>query len=101
MALGKWESAIRLTPERAVLHELQAQVHLEMGATWQSLRAATRKQSSDPYSTMIQALPDDKATPLLSYFRWGRGSLSSEILNLIRPISGVFESPSRNHNNTT
>ncbi|CAI9115542.1 OLC1v1016466C2 [Oldenlandia corymbosa var. corymbosa] len=41
-ALGKWESAITLTPERAVLHEQKAQVLLELGETWSSVKAATR-----------------------------------------------------------
>eukprot|EP00850_Spirogloea_muscicola_P009355 SM000052S17747 [mRNA] locus=s52:433200:433820:- [translate_table: standard] len=30
-ALGKWEAAIRLTPEQPVLHEEKAQLLLEMG----------------------------------------------------------------------
>ncbi|EPS63841.1 hypothetical protein M569_10942 [Genlisea aurea] len=41
-ALGKWETAISLTPERAVLHEQKAQVLLELGETWNALKAATR-----------------------------------------------------------
>ncbi|KAK6114939.1 hypothetical protein DH2020_007208 [Rehmannia glutinosa] len=41
-ALGKWETAITLMPERAVLHEQKAQVLLELGDAWNALRAATR-----------------------------------------------------------
>ncbi|KAJ0786251.1 putative tetratricopeptide-like helical domain superfamily [Helianthus annuus] len=41
-ALGKWEAAITLMPERATLHEQKAQVLLEIGETWKSLTAATR-----------------------------------------------------------
>ncbi|KAL8225626.1 hypothetical protein R6Q57_018183 [Mikania cordata] len=40
-ALGKWEVAITLKPERATLHEQKAQVLLEIGETWKSLKAAT------------------------------------------------------------
>lgn len=42
-ALGKWESAITLMPEKATLHEQKAQVLLEIGETWKSLMAATRE----------------------------------------------------------
>ncbi|CAI0393318.1 unnamed protein product [Linum tenue] len=41
-ALGKWEAAINLMPENAVLHEQKAQVLLEVGDAWSSLKAATR-----------------------------------------------------------
>ncbi|CAN1801619.1 Tetratricopeptide repeat protein 33 [Linum perenne] len=41
-ALGKWEAAINLTPENAVLHEQKAQVLLEVGDAWSALKAATR-----------------------------------------------------------
>ena len=40
-ALGKWETAITLTPEVAVLHEQKAQVLLEIGDAWNALKAAT------------------------------------------------------------
>ncbi|GER49143.1 tetratricopeptide repeat protein, partial [Striga asiatica] len=40
-ALGKWETAITLMPERAVLHEQKAQVLLELGDAWSALKAAT------------------------------------------------------------
>ena len=40
-ALGKWEAALVLTPEKAVLHEQKAQVLLEIGETWKALQAAT------------------------------------------------------------
>lgn len=42
-ALGKWEAAITLLPERATLYEQKAQVLLEIGETWKSLTAATRE----------------------------------------------------------
>lgn len=40
-ALGKWETALTLMPENAVLHEQKAQVLLEVGETWGALKAAT------------------------------------------------------------
>ena len=42
-ALEKWDAALHLAPETAVLHEQKAQVHLELGNTWQALQAATSK----------------------------------------------------------
>jgi tetratricopeptide (TPR) repeat protein len=42
-ALGKWEAALTLTPESAVLHEQKAQVLLEIGDSWNALKAATRE----------------------------------------------------------
>ncbi|CAK7346896.1 unnamed protein product [Dovyalis caffra] len=42
-ALGKWEAALNLMPENAVLHEQKAQVLLEIGDAWNALKAATRK----------------------------------------------------------
>ncbi|KAI3685564.1 hypothetical protein L6452_34812 [Arctium lappa] len=47
-ALGKWEAAITLMPERATLHEEKAQVLLEIGETWKSLLAATRATQLEP-----------------------------------------------------
>ncbi|KAL8261371.1 hypothetical protein R6Q59_025420 [Mikania micrantha] len=47
-ALGKWEAAITLNPERATLHEQKAQVLLEIGETWKSLKAATRATQLEP-----------------------------------------------------
>ncbi|KAK9073177.1 hypothetical protein SSX86_007501 [Deinandra increscens subsp. villosa] len=47
-ALGKWEAAITLMPERATLHEQKAQVLLEIGETWKSLTAATRATQLEP-----------------------------------------------------
>ncbi|KAK9216261.1 hypothetical protein WN944_008268 [Citrus x changshan-huyou] len=41
-ALGKWEAALNLRPENAVLHEQKAQVLLELGDAWNALKAATR-----------------------------------------------------------
>lgn len=41
-ALGKWEAALTLMPDRAVLHEQKAQVLLEIGDAWSALKAATR-----------------------------------------------------------
>ncbi|KAK9271070.1 hypothetical protein L1049_026659 [Liquidambar formosana] len=41
-ALGKWEAALNLMPERAVLHEQKAQLLLEIGDAWNALKAATR-----------------------------------------------------------
>ena len=39
-ALGEWETALTLMPERAVLHEQKAQVLLEIGESWNALKAA-------------------------------------------------------------
>ncbi|KAI7756001.1 hypothetical protein M8C21_027553 [Ambrosia artemisiifolia] len=47
-ALGKWEAAITLMPEKATLHEQKAQVLLEIGETWKSLTAATRATQLEP-----------------------------------------------------
>lgn len=47
-ALGKWEAALALTPERAVLHEQKAQVLLEIGETWKALQAAIRATELQP-----------------------------------------------------
>ncbi|KAK8298428.1 hypothetical protein V6Z12_D05G254200 [Gossypium hirsutum] len=41
-ALGKWETALNLMPENAVLLEQKAQVLLELGDAWSALKAATR-----------------------------------------------------------
>ncbi|MCL7027651.1 hypothetical protein MKW94_024367 [Papaver nudicaule] len=48
-ALTKWEAALTLTPERAVLHEQKAQILLEIGETWNALKAATRATELDPW----------------------------------------------------
>ncbi|VVA95576.1 unnamed protein product [Arabis nemorensis] len=47
-ALGKWEAALNLVPENAVLHEQKAQVLLELGDAWKALKAATRATEIDP-----------------------------------------------------
>ncbi|GLJ25230.1 hypothetical protein SUGI_0482740 [Cryptomeria japonica] len=47
-ALGKWEAALSITPERAVLHEQKAQILLEIGETWKALQAATRATELQP-----------------------------------------------------
>ncbi|KAE8100519.1 hypothetical protein FH972_018414 [Carpinus fangiana] len=47
-ALGKWEAALTLTPESAVLHEQKAQVLLEIGDSWNALKAATRATELEP-----------------------------------------------------
>ncbi|KAF7829788.1 Tetratricopeptide repeat protein 33 [Senna tora] len=47
-ALGKWESALTLTPEVAILHEQKAQVLLEIGDAWSALKAATRATELEP-----------------------------------------------------
>lgn len=41
-ALGKWEAALNLVPESAVLHEQKSQVLLEIGDAWNALKAAAR-----------------------------------------------------------
>ncbi|XP_016553830.1 tetratricopeptide repeat protein 33 isoform X3 [Capsicum annuum] len=47
-ALGKWESALLLMPDRAILHEQKAQILLELGETWKALKAATRATELEP-----------------------------------------------------
>ncbi|KAK6792159.1 hypothetical protein RDI58_011240 [Solanum bulbocastanum] len=47
-ALGKWESALLLMPDRAILHEQKAQILLELEETWKALQAATRATELEP-----------------------------------------------------
>ncbi|KAE9615281.1 hypothetical protein Lal_00048358 [Lupinus albus] len=47
-ALGKWETAITLAPDVAVLHEQKSQVLLEIGDAWNALKAATRATELEP-----------------------------------------------------
>ncbi|CAN6476026.1 unnamed protein product [Victoria cruziana] len=47
-ALTKWEAALTLMPERAILHEQKAQVLLEIGEAWKALKAATRATELEP-----------------------------------------------------
>ncbi|XP_022768058.1 tetratricopeptide repeat protein 33 isoform X2 [Durio zibethinus] len=47
-ALGKWEAALNLMPENAVLLEQKAQVLLEIGDAWSALKAATRATELEP-----------------------------------------------------
>eukprot|EP00268_Persea_americana_P046475 TRINITY_DN4792_c1_g2_i1.p1 TRINITY_DN4792_c1_g2~~TRINITY_DN4792_c1_g2_i1.p1 ORF type:complete len:225 (+),score=56.27 TRINITY_DN4792_c1_g2_i1:98-772(+) len=48
-ALGKWEAALTLMPEKAVLHEQKAQVLLEIGDAWSAIKAATRATELEPF----------------------------------------------------
>ncbi|CAL9138716.1 unnamed protein product [Musa acuminata var. zebrina] len=47
-ALGKWEAALTLEPKNAVLHEQKAQVLLELGDSWNALKAATQATELQP-----------------------------------------------------
>uniref|UniRef100_A0A0D3F6B8 Transcriptional coactivator p15 (PC4) C-terminal domain-containing protein n=1 Tax=Oryza barthii TaxID=65489 RepID=A0A0D3F6B8_9ORYZ len=47
-ALGKWEAALTLMPDNAILHEQKAQILLELGDAWRALTAATRATELDP-----------------------------------------------------
>lgn len=47
-ALGKWEAALMLRPENAVLHEQKAQVLLEVGDAWNAVKTATRATELEP-----------------------------------------------------
>ncbi|KAL5559705.1 hypothetical protein UlMin_035916 [Ulmus minor] len=47
-ALGKWEAALTLMPESAVIHEQKAQLLLEIGDAWSALKAATRATELEP-----------------------------------------------------
>ncbi|XP_028107844.1 tetratricopeptide repeat protein 33-like isoform X3 [Camellia sinensis] len=74
-ALGKWEAAITLMPERAVLHQQKAQVLLEIGEAWNALKAATRATELEPSWAEQSPLPPtfqgtdlEFALPLSSVF---------------------------------
>ncbi|KAK3158179.1 hypothetical protein QOZ80_2AG0133860 [Eleusine coracana subsp. coracana] len=47
-ALGKWETALTLTPDNTILHEQKAQVLLEVGDAWRALTSASRATKLDP-----------------------------------------------------
>ncbi|XP_062112952.1 uncharacterized protein LOC133824102 [Humulus lupulus] len=47
-ALGKWETALMLNPQNAVLHEQKAQILLELGDAWSALKAASRATELEP-----------------------------------------------------
>ncbi|XP_074558867.1 uncharacterized protein LOC141814816 isoform X2 [Curcuma longa] len=47
-ALGKWEAAVSLEPKNAVLHEQKAQVLLEIGDSWNAIKAATQATELEP-----------------------------------------------------
>ncbi|CAF2223009.1 hypothetical protein HID58_028858 [Brassica napus] len=47
-ALGKWEAALNIGPQNAIIHEQKAQVFLEIGDPWKALMAATRSTELDP-----------------------------------------------------
>jgi len=47
-ALSRWEAALTLAPDNAILHEQKAQVLLEVGDAWHALTAATRATELDP-----------------------------------------------------
>lgn len=61
-ALGKWEAALTLVPENAVLHEQKAQVLLEIADSWNALKAATSVLSSlflcDYYISLLLSICD-------------------------------------------
>ena len=47
-AIGRFQSAIDLTPTTAVLHELQAQCYMEAGSTYEAIQAAERAVECEP-----------------------------------------------------
>ncbi|KAJ4790337.1 Tetratricopeptide repeat protein 33 [Rhynchospora pubera] len=47
-ALSKWEGALNIMPENEIIHEQKAQVLLELGDAWNSLKAATRATQLKP-----------------------------------------------------
>uniref|UniRef100_A0A0E0EVL6 Uncharacterized protein n=2 Tax=Oryza meridionalis TaxID=40149 RepID=A0A0E0EVL6_9ORYZ len=47
-ALGKWEAALTVMPNNAILHEQKAQILLELEDAWRALTAATRATELDP-----------------------------------------------------
>ncbi|XP_019430378.1 PREDICTED: tetratricopeptide repeat protein 33 isoform X4 [Lupinus angustifolius] len=55
-ALGKWETAITLAPDFAVLHEQKSQVLLEIGDAWNALKAATRATELEPSWAEVRPL---------------------------------------------
>ncbi|XVF64465.1 hypothetical protein PTKIN_Ptkin09bG0172100 [Pterospermum kingtungense] len=65
-ALGKWEAALNLMAENAVLHEQKAQILLEIGDTWSALKAAARKLQ--PLShTFLDAVFSCISVPLFKF----------------------------------
>ena len=56
-ALSRWEAALTLAPDNAILHEQKAQVLLEVGDAWHALTAATSMLLFSPsyiYSVVLQ-----------------------------------------------
>ena len=47
-AIGRFQTAIELTPNTAVLHELQAQCYMEAGDTYEAIKAAERAVECEP-----------------------------------------------------
>ncbi|KAG6495776.1 tetratricopeptide repeat protein 33-like [Zingiber officinale] len=47
-ALGKWEAGVSLEPKNAVLHEQKAQILLEIGDSWNAIKAATQATELEP-----------------------------------------------------
>eukprot|EP00850_Spirogloea_muscicola_P002645 SM000010S04283 [mRNA] locus=s10:724811:726546:+ [translate_table: standard] len=92
-ALGKWEAAIRLTPEQPVLHEQKAQLLLEMGNSWGSIQAATR---TAPVLALRQALPlcNIVEPPFLPFLYGLACNTVDQVLPVLRGVE-VFRSPSR------
>ena len=61
-ALGKWESALTLTPDVSVLQEQKAQVLLEIGDAWNALKAATRESMRHMlFNSFIYCIPNEIA----------------------------------------
>ncbi|KAI5664446.1 hypothetical protein M9H77_23769 [Catharanthus roseus] len=63
-ALGKWETALTLIPDRATLHEQKAQVLLEIGEAWNALKAATQFRIQHSYAVDILHISFAGATEL-------------------------------------
>ncbi|KAF2609359.1 hypothetical protein F2Q68_00045428 [Brassica cretica] len=59
-ALGKWEAALSIVPENAVIHEQKAQVFLEIGDPWKALMAATRATELDPSEPSTATMSNQK-----------------------------------------
>lgn len=65
-ALGKWEAALNLVPDNAVLHEQKAQVLLELGDAWKALRAATRNALTLYMLLLLYTYDDYSPTTLIT-----------------------------------
>uniref|UniRef100_A0A0E0G843 Transcriptional coactivator p15 (PC4) C-terminal domain-containing protein n=1 Tax=Oryza nivara TaxID=4536 RepID=A0A0E0G843_ORYNI len=75
-ALGKWEAALTLMPNNAILHEQKAQILLELGDAWRALTAATRATELDPLWPEVSRHPQGRNTTPGGWVTLGRAQLN-------------------------